>query len=134
VTAPVSTISLAARLRALRDRLRVWIPERYREGLYRFVAGTTGLLLATRYLSAQEAALWTELGVATVTALFAALYSTTRARLALYAVGVPLGSALVYYGWTCEEQWALLMGAFGQMFGITTAAAKTVQRDSVPAT
>jgi hypothetical protein len=78
-------------------------------------------------LNADQSTLWTQLGVSTVTLLFAMLYSTSTWRTALYAVVGPLGALLMGYSIVNDVRWALITAAVGQLFGITTAAAKTVQ-------
>ncbi|UJE15669.1 membrane protein [Gordonia phage Ligma] len=111
----------------IRDSIRAAIPEGAREAYYRAVAGVTAFLLAFGVLDNQEAALWTQLGLTAVTSLFAMLYSTQAWRTALYAIVGPLGSVLMAYGIVADVRWALITAAVGQLFGITTMAAKTVQ-------
>jgi hypothetical protein len=121
------------RWQRVRARLQAWIPQRYREAGYRVVAGLGTFLLAFGVLSSQEAALWTNLGVSTVTSLFAMLYATTAPRLALYALVGPVGGVLQSYGLVSDSKWLIIVTAAGQLFGITTAAAKTVQAPVVRA-
>lgn len=109
------------------DKLRAAIPEGQREAFYRLVAGVTAFLLAFGVLDDSEAALWTQLGLTLVTSLFALLYSTQAWRTALYVITGPLGAVLMAYGIVSDVRWALITAAVAQLFGITTAAAKTVQ-------
>ncbi|URM86113.1 membrane protein [Gordonia phage BiggityBass] len=116
----------------VQDKLRAAVPEGAREAWYRFVAGATAFLLAFGVLDNQEAALWTQLGLTAVTSLFAMLYSTQAWRTALYALVGPVGSVLMAYGLVADERWALITAAVGQLFGIATMAAKTVQVPTAP--
>ncbi|UYL88126.1 holin [Gordonia phage Evaa] len=111
------------------QKLRNAIPEKRREEFYRVVAGVTTFLLAFGVLDNQEAALWTQLGLATVTCLFALLYSTSAWRSAIYALAGPAGAVLMAYGLVGDQTWALVVAAVAQLFGITTAASKVTQRD-----
>ena len=115
------------------DRIRSVIPEGAREAYYRVTAAVVTGLMAFGLLDNQEAALWTQLGLTTVTSLFAMLYSTQAWRTALYALVGPLGAVLMAYGLVADERWALITAAVGQLFGIATAAAKTVQPSSAGA-
>lgn len=111
------------------QRIRELIPEKRREEFYRIVAAVSTGLLAFGFLDEQETALWTQLGISVVTTLFALLYTTSAWRASLYALVGPLGAVLMAYGIVSDVRWALIVAAVGQLFGIATAAAKTVQRD-----
>lgn len=112
---------------SLFDKIRKLFPAADREWGYRIVAAATTGLLAFGLLNAQEAALWTQLGVSVVTTLFALLYSTSTWRSALYVIVGPLGGILMAYGIGHGIDWAVIVSAVGQLFGIATAAAKTIQ-------
>lgn len=112
----------------LRGRLQALVPQRAREAYYRFAGGAVMFLMAIGLLDTAEASLWTQLVVGTVTLVFALLYATTPWRVALYAITGPLGGVLMYYGIVNDTKWALITASVAQAFGITTAAAKTVQR------
>jgi len=107
-----------------RARLQRLIPVSAREAYYRFASAAVMFLFAFGLLSTSAVTLWIQLVGATVTLLFAALYATTPFRLALYAILAPVGAVLLYYGFTTDETWALIVAAVAQAFGITTAAAK----------
>lgn len=97
-----------------------------RETAYRFINAALLALLGLGFLSAQEVALWTELGIGTVTLIFAALYATSSWRLALYALIAPLSLVLGWYGIAKGVDWAIVAMAVAQALGITTAAAKVI--------
>ncbi|AER47664.1 phage holin [Mycolicibacterium goodii] len=98
-----------------------------REGWYRAVSGIVLALWGAGVLKQEEALTWTQLGISTVTLLFAALYATSSWRLALYGMIVPVSAVLTWYGIATGVDWALVSSAVAQILGITTAAAKTVQ-------
>lgn len=98
-----------------------------REGWYRAVSGLFLMLWAVGVLTQDEAAKWTQLGISTVTLLFAALYATSSWRLAVYGLIMPLSGLLTWYGIATGVDWPLVGAAVAQVLGITTAAAKTVQ-------
>lgn len=110
---------------------RFGIRPEWREPLYRFVIGLVALLSAIAYLSKEEAALWTQLGLSIVTLLFAALFATSTLRQVLYPVLATAGGLLTWYGYVNSDQWPLILAAAVQMFGLSTAAAKTVQKPIV---
>ncbi|AER48827.1 hypothetical protein AKOMA_17 [Mycobacterium phage Akoma] len=114
--------------------LRALIPASKRESFYRGVSGVVTALFGLGVISGQEATLWTQQGISTVTLLFALLHSTSKWRTALYLVIVAAGPLLALYGWSTEETWALVVGAAAQLLGITTAAAKTIQVGDQPST
>ncbi|QGH80025.1 membrane protein [Gordonia phage NHagos] len=114
---------------SLLDRIRAAVPEARREEFYRIVTAVATGLLAFGFLDEEKAALWTQLGLATVTTLFALLYTTSAWRAALYSITGPLGAVLMAYGIVADTRWALITAAVAQLFGMATAAAKTVQRD-----
>lgn len=111
---------------------RFGIRPEWREPAYRIVTGVVGLLVAFAYLSQEVAALWMQLGIASVTLLFAALFATSTWRLVLYPVIAALGPLLVWYGLVGEHQWPLVLQAAIQLFGLSTAAAKTIQAPPSP--
>jgi hypothetical protein len=85
------------------------------------------------FTDARREWLWAQLGVATVTLVFALAFSTSMWRSLLYGITGPLGAVLMWYGIVGDAKWALIVAGIGQLFGITTAAAKTVQRSVSPA-
>ncbi|UBF41619.1 membrane protein [Gordonia phage CaiB] len=111
------------------DKIRAVIPEGRREDFYRVVTAVATGLLAFGFLDDQKAALWTQLGLALVTTLFALLYATSQWRVALYSITGPVGAVLMGYGIVSDTRWALIAAAVAQLFGMATAAAKTVQKD-----
>lgn len=113
----------------VRNRLQLLIPLRSRETFYRVVAGVLAALSGFGILDDNEALLWSQLAVGTVTALFAMLYATTTLRRALYALVGPIGALLMAYGIVNDIKWAIIAVAVGQVFGTTTAAAKVVELD-----
>lgn len=108
-------------------RLRDHLPERYRESFYRSASVVMSLLLGLGATSADRVFLWWQMGVAVVTSLLAMLYATSYWRVAMYTVVGPLGALLMAYGIVNDARWALVTAAVGQLFGITTSAAKTAQ-------
>lgn len=111
---------------SLLDKIRQLVPATYREAFYRATAAVVTLLLAVGVFNTEEAALWTQLGIALVTILFALLYTTSQWRTVLYLVVGPAGALLMAYGIGRGVDWAVVVSAVGQIFGITTAAAKAV--------
>jgi hypothetical protein len=107
--------------------LREAIPERHRELFYRLASATTALLMAVGIVDNEQAALWGQLAVGVVTTMFALLYATSNWRVAFYGVLGPLGGLLMIFGIVSDTKWALIVAAVGQVFGITTSAAKVVQ-------
>lgn len=106
---------------------RFGIRPEWREQAYRIVTGVVGLLVALTYLSEKEAALWIQLGLSSVTLLFAALFATSTWRAVLYPVLAAAGPVLVFYGVFADQQWPLILQAAVQLFGLSTASAKVVQ-------
>jgi len=106
---------------------RFGIRPEWREAAYRFITGLVALLLAFAYLTEEEAALWTQLGLSSVTLLFAALFATSTWRQVLYPVLAAGGAILVWYGLVTDEALPLILSAAAQMFGLSTASAKVVQ-------
>lgn len=104
-----------------------------REGWYRAISGLFLMLWAAGVLAEQEALVWSQFGISTVTLLFAVLYATSNWRAALYGLIVPLAAVLTWYGIATGVNWPLVAAAVAQVLGITTAAAKTVQRSNVTA-
>lgn len=101
------------------------IPPGARETLYRYVsAGITGLT-AVGKLDIDTSVLWTQLALATITLVFAILYSDSTIRTALYWVVATGGGVLMAYGILHGVNWALVVAAIGQVLGTATAAAKT---------
>lgn len=120
MTLPAST-SLLDQLRAKVDGI---VPASARETLYRVVAAVVTALTATGTLAADKAYLWTQLGVSTVTLLFALLYAGTSIRTALYTVAAAGGALVLAYGILKGVDWAIIVGSVGQALGVVTAAAK----------
>ncbi len=106
---------------------RFGIRPEWRELFYRYASGSVALLLAFGYLEEQEAALWTQLGISTVTLLFASLFAPGTWRQFLYPVLALGGAVATWYGIVNGEDLPLILSAAAQMFGITTAGAKVVQ-------
>lgn len=117
----------------LRGWLQSHVPLGFRETAYRYAAALTTLLFAFGVLDSQEASLWTQLGVSTVTLLFALLYASSGLSATIYTVTGPLGAVLMWYGIVSDTRWALITAATGQLFGIATAAAKTIQPGTLAA-
>lgn len=107
--------------------LRAKIPATARETWYRVSSGAVMFLFAFGTLAQDSVTLWIQLVGATVTLLFAALYSTSTLRTVLYTTLAPAGAVLMYYGIVSDVRWALITAAVAQVFGIATAAAKSVQ-------
>ncbi|AYP70004.1 holin [Mycobacterium phage CRB2] len=107
--------------------LQAHIPPADREILYRVVAGALTFLSGWGILDNERAVLWSQLGIGTVTALFALLYATSSVRVVLYTLVGPLGAVLLAYGIIQDEKWAVITASLAQVFGIATAAAKTVE-------
>lgn len=123
-------IGVLARLREWTriDRIRAVVKPEWREGGYRVVVAAITMLFALGMLEQEEAALWTQLGISVITTLFALVFATSKWRAALYMLVGPIGGLLMWYGIVNDETWALITAAVAQAFGVTTAAAKTVQR------
>ncbi|WP_443677893.1 phage holin [Mycolicibacterium fortuitum] len=111
-------------------RIRARVKPEWREPSYRVAGAVIMMLFALGVLKREEAALWTQLVVALITCLFALLFATSTWRAALYLIVGPLGAVLMWYGIVNSETWAVIAAAVAQAFGITTAAAKTVQLPS----
>lgn len=103
------------------------IPAEAREDFYRLAAGTLTFLTGFGLVDNNEGALWGQLVVATITALFALLYSTSNLRVVLYTLVGPLGAVLMAYGLISDVHWAVVLAAIGQVFGVATAASKAVE-------
>lgn len=112
---------------SLRTRLQLLIPPAYREMAQRVVAGVLTALTGYQVLDHETAALWSQLALGTIASLFALIYSTSSARVALYALVGPLGGILMAYGIVSDTKWAILVASIGQVFGTATAAAKVVE-------
>lgn len=108
----------------IRSKLDPIFPPSRRETIARAISAIIMGLTATGALTADKAALWTQLGVAAVGLLFALLYASTGVRAALYSVIVLGSSLLAVYGIAQNVDWAIILASVGQAFGITTAAAK----------
>ena len=118
-------------LSGLLDRLQQLLPASSRETLYRIVAGVVMFLTGYGVIDGHQGALWSQLAVATITCLFALLYSTSDARAALYLVVGPLGAVLMAYGLISDTSWAVIVSSVGQILGVTTAAAKAVEVENL---
>lgn len=111
----------------VRSRLQVILSPGVRDQLYRTLAGALTFLSGWGILDDQNAVLWSQLGVGTIGSLFAMLYATSTARQALYALVGPLGAVLMAYGIIQDTKWAIIVASLGQVFGMATAASKTVE-------
>jgi len=116
----------------LRAQLQGIVKPQYREMAQRVIAGVLTLLTGYQVLDADKAALWSQLVLGTVGAVFALLYATSTARVALYALVGPLGAVLMAYGIVSDVKWAVLVASVGQVFGSATAAAKVVELSPSP--
>lgn len=117
----------------VRGWLQAHVSLEFRETAYRFAAALSTFLFAFGVLDSQEASLWTQLAVSTITLLFALLYATSGWRATIYAVTGPLGAILMWYGIVTDVRWALITAAVAQVFGLTTAAAKTITPSTIAA-
>lgn len=117
----------------VRARLDKLIPASARETAYRVVAAVIMGLTATGITDPDKATMWSQLGVATVTLLWALLYAGTSIRAALYAVTGAGGALLMAYGLAKGVDWAVIVASVGQALGVASAAAKTVTAPSEPA-
>lgn len=97
-----------------------------REAAYRYVNAILLVLLGLGVLTATTSAIWAEVGLGTVTLVFAVLKATSNWRIALYALTGPVAGALGAYGLLQGVDWAVITMAVAQALGITTAAAKVV--------
>ncbi|WP_293003874.1 hypothetical protein [Mycobacterium sp.] len=110
----------------LRARISRYLPETRREKLHVLLVAFVGYLLAGGVLTNNQAELWTRLGAATISLLFAWLYARDAWRAALYGVVVTLGGVLYAYGVAQGINWAIIVATTAQALGMGTAAAKTV--------
>jgi hypothetical protein len=108
----------------IRSKLDPYLTPSRREAIQRGVAAAVTVLFAAGSLTANEAALWTQLATGTVALLFALLFAGTSIRAALYSVIVVVFGLIQAYGIAQGVDWAIITGAMGYAFGITTAAAK----------
>lgn len=122
MTPPTSTVY------GFRGWLERLVPPSYREKFYRLVSATIAGLVTGGLLASDKADLWTQLGLSTVTLLFAMLYTTNGWRIALYAVAGPAAGLVMAYGIIHNITWTIIFATIVQAGGVTTAAAKTVQR------
>nr|WP_179275250.1 hypothetical protein [Rhodococcus sp. 06-1059B-a] len=107
------------------DSIRATIPARIREQLYTYVAAGVLLLAGLGYISSAVAALWTAVGLASVTLLFALLHSTSPWRTSLYALLATIAPLALWYSIGTETGWAAVLTFAATIFGITKAAGKT---------
>lgn len=112
----------------LKLRLQGYIPESYREKFQNLAAGVLTFLLGYGILDDNEVTLWSQLALGTIAALFALLYSTSAVRSILYTLVGPVGAVLMWYGIISDVKWAVLVASIGQIFGVSVAGAKVVQR------
>lgn len=110
----------------VRAKLDHFIPAIWREHLYKAVSGVVMALTATGITNPDKSGLWTQVGVATVTLLFALLYAGNGIRVAVYSLAAAGGALLMAYGIAKGVEWAVVVAAVGQALGIATAAAKAV--------
>lgn len=129
MTQPASTPAPGV-LDRVRARLDRFIPAIWREHLYKIVTAIVTALTATGITTADKAGLWSQLGIATVTLLFAVLYAGTSLRATFYAVIAAGGALLLAYGIAQGINWPVIVGAVAQALGLATAAAKTITVDS----
>lgn len=116
---------------ATRLKLDKLIPASSRETVYRIVAAVITGLTATGALTVDKAYLWTQLGIATVTLLYALLYAGTALRATFYTVIAAVSALLLTYGVAKGIDWPIIVGAIGQALGVATAAAKAQSPDDV---
>lgn len=131
MTQPASTPAAPGVLDRVRIRLDRLIPAIWREHLYKLVTAAVTALTALGVTTADKAGLWTQLGVATVTLLFAVLYAGTGIRATFYAVLTAASAVLLAYGIAQNINWAVITAAAAQALGLSTAAAKAVYPVSV---
>lgn len=107
-----------------RTKLDPYFPPQRRDVLARVISAVTTALMGAGVLTADKAALWSQFGVGLVTLLFATLYAASQVWASAYGILV-VGSALLgAYGIAHGIDWAIVLGAAAQAFGITTAAAR----------
>lgn len=109
---------------AIRAKLDPYLTPSRREAAQRALAALVAGLLATGVLTAEKAALWSQLGTSTLALLFALLFAGTALRAAGYSVLLVVFGLGQAYGIAKGVDWAIIVGFVGQAFGITTAAAK----------
>lgn len=97
-----------------------------RETVYRYVNAILLVLLGVGVFTTEQVALWANVGLGTVTLLFALTKATSNWRIALYTLTGPVAGLLGAYGLAQGVDWAVIAMAAAQALGITTAAAKVV--------
>lgn len=107
------------------ETLRTSVPSAVREQLYTYVAAGVLLIAGLGYISDEVAALWTAVGLATVTLLFALVHSTSPWRTALYALLAAVAPLALWYSIGTETGWTAVLAFAATVFGITKAAGKT---------
>jgi len=95
-----------------------------REKLYIIAAAAMPILVSFGVLSDEQAAQWTALAVAVITAVFALIFSESTWRKALYSVAAAAAVLFQGYGILADVQWAAILGLAAAVLGVTTAAAK----------
>lgn len=111
-------------VQSIRNKLDpIFTPVR-RETLSRYLNAAVFGLQGIGVLTADRAALWTQLGVAAIALLYALLFAGTALRALLYSFLLASTSLLLAYGIAKGVNWAIILASIGQAFGIVTAAAK----------
>lgn len=111
------------------ERTRNFLPESARESWYRIGGALVIFFGSWGYLDGSEVQQWSALVAATVTLLFAALYSTSTVRTALYLFLVAVQGVAGLYGILDDQRWGGIVTLAAFALGVTTAAAKTVVID-----
>lgn len=110
---------------SLLDPIRSAIPATLREKWYVTSGAIVTFLVGWKVLDETTAAAWTAFAVATITLFFAALYSTSTLRTALYGVLLAVQALAQVYGILSGSQWAAIVALAATLLGTATAAAKT---------
>lgn len=106
--------------------VRTIVPASARETWYRVASALVLLVAGLGYISGEVVALWSAAALAAVTLLFAVLHSLDPWRTALYALGAAIAPICVWYSLVDEHTVTAVLGFAAAVFGITTAASKTV--------
>lgn len=114
------------------DRVRGWFPPGLREKAYN-IAGTAVVALgAWGVIHDSSVAAYSQLAVATVTLLFAILYSTDNLRTALYSTLLAVQGAALVYSVGSNESWAAILSIAAAVLGTQTASGRTPAPYDVP--
>jgi hypothetical protein len=106
-------------------KIRSVIPASARERWYVVSGALVTFLASWGLLEASTAPAWIGLVTATITLLFAVLYSTSTVRTALYSVLLAVQGVAGLYSILGESQWAAIVALAAVLLGTGTAAAKT---------